>query len=232
MHDARRRAAVARALLAEAVGVPVAALEGIKLDFAELQATRGVSPGKAKRAALTNRTDILAALADYAAAESTLRLEIAKQYPGMWRLGPGYELDQEENKWRLGVSLELPVNRNRGRIAGAGAARGVSAAKFLQVQAKALAEIERLHAEWNGVRSKVEAAKEIAEEQRGQVSATERMKQAGRSERSSWCNGNSKQTRAPCYCRMLRHASERRGATSEDALQVPAGLPTTLPQRP
>ncbi|OAI57968.1 hypothetical protein AYO49_01630 [Verrucomicrobiaceae bacterium SCGC AG-212-N21] len=229
LHDARRRAAVARTMLAEAVGVPVSALSAVTLDYAELQAKHAVSMGQAKRAALTNRADILAALADYAAVESTLRVEIARQYPDV-HLGPGYTLDQNENKWALGVSLELPINRNRGHIAGAEAARELSAAKFLQVQARALAEIERLHAEWTGARAKSEAARKLVEEQRGQVSATERMKQTGQ---IGALDLVQRQLEANTSALLQQDAETReREALGdlEDALQAPVGLPI-LPAR-
>ena len=42
--------------------------------------------------ALTHRADVLAALAEYAAAEALLRSEIAKQYPDI-HLNPGYSFD-------------------------------------------------------------------------------------------------------------------------------------------
>ena len=56
--------------------------------------------------ALHSRADILAALADYAASQSALQLEIAKQYPDI-RLGPGYEYDQGLHKWGLAVGTDV-----------------------------------------------------------------------------------------------------------------------------
>ena len=228
LHDARRQSAVARTQLAEAVGLPTAALAEVKPDFTELNASREVSLGKAKRLALTNRADVLAALADYAAVESALRVEIAKQYPDI-HLGPGYQLDQEENKWSLGLSVELPVlNRNRGRIAEAEAARDVSEAKFLKVQAAALAQIERSHAEWTGTRAKAEAARGLLDEQRKQVTATERMKQAGEIGALELVQ---RQLEANTSALLLQDAETReREALGdlEDALQAPASLPPSV----
>ena len=80
----------------------------------------------------------MGALADFAASQATLRLEIAKQYPDV-RLSPGYQYDQGDNKWSLGLSVDLPVlNRNQGPIAEAKARRSEAAARFNAVQAKAL----------------------------------------------------------------------------------------------
>jgi outer membrane protein TolC len=42
---------------------------------------------------------VLAALADYAASEAALRLEIAKQYPDI-HLNPGYQLDAARTNGR------------------------------------------------------------------------------------------------------------------------------------
>ena len=88
----------------------------------------GVQP--VRRLAALNRSDILGALADYAASQSALQLEIARQFPDM-HIGPGYLLDQTDNKWTLGATLTLPVlNQNQGAIAEAKARREEMAARF------------------------------------------------------------------------------------------------------
>ena len=50
--------------------------------------------------------------------KSTLRLEVAKQFPNI-KLGPGYKLDQTDNEWTLGIGLKLPtiLNQHKGPIA-------------------------------------------------------------------------------------------------------------------
>ena len=53
-----------------------------------------------------NRADVRGALAEYAASQSALQLEIANQYPDL-HLGPGYGWNTGnagDNKWSLGVS--------------------------------------------------------------------------------------------------------------------------------
>ena len=85
----------------------------------------------------------MGALAEHAAAQSSLQLEIAKQYPDV-HLGTGYQWDQGENKWSLGLSAEIPVlNRNQGPIAEAEARRTEAAARFATLQAKVIADIDR-----------------------------------------------------------------------------------------
>jgi outer membrane protein TolC len=143
--DAERMRIEARGRLAEAIGVPVQSLDAIQLDYdwhppADI-ARELVSTG-ARRTALQSRPDILGALAEYAATEAALQLEIAKQYPDV-RLQPGYQYDQGDNKWSLGIVVDLPIlNQNQGAIAEAQARRRESAARFDALQAKVLAEID------------------------------------------------------------------------------------------
>jgi cobalt-zinc-cadmium efflux system outer membrane protein len=133
----------ARVQLAAALGVPVRALDGVAISFAALRMIPADVPAdEARRKALLNRSDILGALCEYAASQSALQLEIAKQYPDII-LGPDFQLDQTDNKWALGLSLLLPlINRNRGPIAEAEARRAESAARFLSLQAKVIGDIE------------------------------------------------------------------------------------------
>jgi outer membrane protein TolC len=145
MADGQRLAADARSRLAEAVGVPMQALTGIelKMDLSANVLGQEITSDAIRRQALLSRPDILNALADYAATESALRLEIAKQYPDV-HLQPGYEFDQGDNKWGIGINIELPVlSHNQGPIAEARARRQESAAKFNALQARTLAEIDR-----------------------------------------------------------------------------------------
>src|SRR5262249_39717111 len=83
----------ARAPLAAAIGVPVAAIDGIAIDFDAVATIPPAPPdASARRNAIFDRADLLASLADYAAAESALQLEVAKQYPDI-HLGSGYTYD-------------------------------------------------------------------------------------------------------------------------------------------
>ncbi len=176
--DSAKGAALARASLAEALGMSTSGLLGVKFSFAPFE---GV-PGKRnahRREALTHRADVIAALADYAAAESTLRLEIAKQYPDV-HLNPGYSFDQNENKWTLGIGLTLPIlNHNQGAIGEAEAKRKEAAAKFNAVQAKVLADCDRAAAAVSAARAKLATTDEMLGEQDKQMASEQRMVAAG-----------------------------------------------------
>jgi len=140
--DETRAKAAALAQLAKAIGVPVKALQKTIFTFDDLNVPAQMPIQELRRAALINRADILASLAEYAASQSTLGIEIAKQYPDIG-IGPGYEYDQGDNKWSLGLSFTLPLfNQNQGAIAVAEARREEAAANFNALQTQVLNEID------------------------------------------------------------------------------------------
>jgi outer membrane protein, heavy metal efflux system len=141
--EAARRTEEARAGLAVAVGLPRRALDGVTISFDDLRRPQPDLPaGEVRLHALINRSDILAALSEYEASQSALKLEIAKQYPDI-NLGPDYQFDQTDSKWTLGLAIELPIfSHNKGPIAEALAAREESAARFTALQSQVIAELD------------------------------------------------------------------------------------------
>jgi len=141
--EAARAKEEAMARLAAALGLPRRALDGVNFSFDSFRRPEPEIPaGEVRRHAVVNRSDILAALSEYAASQSALQLEIAKQYPDI-RLGPGYQLDQTDGKWTIGLAFDLPIlSRNRGPIAEAEARRMESAARFLALQSRVIGELD------------------------------------------------------------------------------------------
>lgn len=139
--------ATAHVQLATALGVPVRALDGVNLGFGALDHPPPIpahpDTGKLRREALTKRTDVQASLQDYEAAQSSLQLQIANQYPNI-TLGPGYNYDFGVNKYILGVGTDsLPIlNQNQGPIAEALANREQVAANFTGLQAQIIGAID------------------------------------------------------------------------------------------
>jgi outer membrane protein, heavy metal efflux system len=112
-------------------------------------------------AAMLNRLDLRAALARYDAAESKLKLEIARQYPDI-TLTPGYSYDQGDKIWSLGISaLMTMINKNRGLIAEATALRDVEGAQFQVLQASIIAELERAEASYLATLQELARAREF-----------------------------------------------------------------------
>lgn len=181
--DSAKLASIARASLAEALGMSLHGIEGAKFSFAAFESSNASAPSKQK--ALTHRADVMAALSEYAAAEATLRLEIAKQYPDL-HLNPGYQLDAGENKWTLGIGLTLPfLNHNEGAIGEAEAKRKEAAANFEAVQAKVLAEYDRAAATLAAAKTKLATTDALLEEQAQQIAAEERLLKGGAGDRTA-----------------------------------------------
>lgn len=144
---ALRRAAVRRdqalAGVAEAVSVPLDMVARIRFDFSAL-ALPMHPPARADvaRAALLNRIDLRRKLADYAAAEAAVKLEVARQYPDITLL-PGYFWDADESIWSIAfLGLLPPAARTKALIREAEARREVEEKAFLALQTAVLAEAE------------------------------------------------------------------------------------------
>jgi cobalt-zinc-cadmium efflux system outer membrane protein len=163
--EASRVKEEAMAHLAAAIGLPRKALDGVRISYDALSASPpDFSAHEVRRHAVLNRSDIMAALSEYAASESALHLEIAKQYPDV-SLGPNYQLDQTDSKWTIGLSLELPIlNRNRGPIAEAEARRAESAAGFLSLQSQVLGELDAAIEDYRIALLKSQAADDLLAE--------------------------------------------------------------------
>jgi outer membrane protein TolC len=125
--------------------------------FEHPPAAESFSPQKIQKEAVLNRLDVRSALAEYAATQSALQLEIARQYPDV-EIGPGYQYEEKNSFFTLGLSSTLPIfNRNQGPIAEAEARRKESEAAFLATQAQVIAQSETALARYDA------ALKELAE---------------------------------------------------------------------
>jgi outer membrane protein TolC len=177
--DAERVATEARVKIAEAIGLPAKAIEGVEFTFDLRAEDAELVSANARRQALLGRADILALLAEYAASQSALQLEIAKQYPDV-HFNPGYQYDQGENKWSLGLSVELPVlYRNQGGIREAAAKRDEVAARFLALQAQVISQIDRAMAARASATQQLRQLEELTRAQREIVAQTEASFKAG-----------------------------------------------------
>jgi outer membrane protein, heavy metal efflux system len=138
--------AEAKAALAASIGISVAGLQGLDFSWTDLDSPpspESLSPEEIQRDAVLNRLDVRRALAQYAAAEADLQLEISKQYPDL-QIGPGYTYEERNNFFVIGLSTTLPLfNRNQGPIAEAEARRKEAAASFLERQAQVIAGSEQ-----------------------------------------------------------------------------------------
>jgi outer membrane protein TolC len=179
--EAKRQASDAHAHIAEALGLPLKAIDGLEFtfDLTAAEAGQELTSSDARTQALHTRSDILASLAEYAASQYALQLEIAKQWPDV-HIGTGYQWDQGESKWSPGLTMELPVlNRNQGPIAEAQARREESAARFLALQVRVISEIDRALANIVLVQSQLTQSEALVQTLRQQAQSMEAVFKAG-----------------------------------------------------
>ena len=188
IQTAEGQVADAKAALAAAIGIPLAALDSVAFSWPEMDTPpqpESLSVGEVRRDAVINRLDIRRSLAQYAAAESNVQSEIAKQYPN-FNIGPGYTFEERDSFFTVGFSTTLPVfNRNQGPIAEAEGRRKEAAAAFLQVQAQVIEKSERALAVYTAALKEVSAAQRLYQLQQSQLQAVERSIRAGADSRLS-----------------------------------------------
>lgn len=181
----------ARVNVASSIGLPVNALDNILISnemVEQVPSLAALSLPDIRRRALLSRPDVLAVLAEYDAAESSVRLEIAKQYPDI-KLGPGYQWDQGQNKWIFGFSVALPVfNRNEGPIAEAEARRGEAEARFVALQARIIGAIDKATVAFNAASRNLATVNSLITFQKNQLDSLVAMYNAGEIDRDALLN--------------------------------------------
>lgn len=198
LSTARKRVAESRVMLATAIGMPVSALKGVMLDFSELsqppaldriklnnsECPIGRCTAPLREVALRARPDVLAALADYAAAQSALQLEIANQYPNI-QANPGYTWEMGQHRWLLGATaLQLPVlHQNQGLIAEAEAKRRELAVRFEALQLRIMGDIDRAEAGVAAVMAKWSAVEQQKRLQQANLQTAQALLAAGETDR-------------------------------------------------
>jgi outer membrane protein TolC len=172
----------ARAILAAAIGIPVAGLQGAQFAWPGVEnppTAESFSPEKIQRDAVVNRMDIRRALAQYAAAEAGLQLEIARQYPDI-NLGPGYTYEETHSFFTVGASSTIPLfNRNQGPIAEAEARRKEAAAALVERQAQVIARSERALAVYTSALKELSEAESLRKLQEDQLQITQQAIRSG-----------------------------------------------------
>ena len=211
--------------LVASIGVPLAAIEGIGVSWADLESppsAESVTPTQIQQDAVLNRLDVRRALSQYAAAEADLQLEISKQYPDI-QIGPGYTYEEGHNFFTVGFSTTLPVfNRNEGPIAEAEARRKESAATFLAKQAQVISESEQALASYAAaLKELAEADQSLQTLQDGQLQMMQQAVRLGEEDRLT-LNGVQIQSSVVARTRFdaLSRAQNALGAL-EDAVQRP-----------
>jgi len=175
-----RAVITARSHIAEAIGVPLTALDGRAISYRGLDtSSMPETLAELHASAAQHRLDLVQSLNRYAASQFALEQEIQRQWPDL-SIGPGYNLDQGEGKWALSLDFTLPVfNQNQGPIAVAEARRESVAAEFLAVQNHALAEVDRAWSHYQSTRADLATIASLQTQFRRQTQLVEVLQAAG-----------------------------------------------------
>jgi outer membrane protein TolC len=230
--EADARSVESDAALAAAIGVPVAALQQVRLAWPEWESPPSAEslPGdEIERDAVLNRLDVRAALAQYAAAESSLQLEIAKQYPDI-DIGPGYSYEEKQSYFTLGLAATIPLmNRNQGPIAEAEARRRQAQADFVQTQTEVISRSKRALALYAAALEGLAEADRFAGVQMRRGEATRKSVQAGEQGRLDLDDAEIERSVAErARLDALAHAQRALGDL-EDAVERPLAPGDALP---
>ena len=231
--DAQRQFAATRVNVADALGLPAAALDGVSLSFdlTRLEDSRRLTSSDARSTALLRRTDILGALADYAASQSALQLEVAKQYPDI-HITPGYSWNAGntgDHDWLIGITSLVPMfNQHKGPIAEAAAHRDALAARFLALQAKVIGDLNRAIATLRASENNAAVLGQLAAERAARQRSVEAQFKAGAVDRLEVL-GATLELAAAQLTRLDAQAQAQQAFGSlEDAIQSPLPVPSVV----
>lgn len=175
-----------KSTLGAAIGIPTTVLDGIDISWPDFD--RPPSPGsipvdQIRKEAVVNRLDIRRSLARYEAAESDLKLAIARQFP-KFNIGPGYTYEERNSFFTIGFSTSLPLfDRNQGPIKEAEARREQAAAAFLQTQAQVIENSERARGVYTAALEEVAEAQALCQLQEHRVGIIQQNIRAGTDDR-------------------------------------------------
>jgi len=222
--EAEHAALTARAALAAVMALPAPALDSLVPVLGPSSgcgSLDSIAPAEFAAGAVQRRTEVATALAEYAVAESRLRLEVARQYPDL-ELGPGFVWDEGVHRWTLALALPaLLGSRNRGAIMEADAARDVAGLHVAEAQDSVLADVDMAVQGCRGAALELVAADSV-------VAAAERL---DRREREAYERGETSGLEPArvelqlLRARRARRAAERRLAQAALELERAAGGP-------
>jgi outer membrane protein TolC len=230
--EAEAQSVESAAALAAAIGIPVAALNEIQLAWPEWESppsAESVPREAIERDAVLNRLDVRAALARYAAAESGLQLEIAKQYPDI-DIGPGYTYEEGRSYFTVGFAATIPVmDRNQGPIAEAEARRRKAQVDFVQTQSEVISRSQRALALYAAALDGLAESERFVDAQTRRGDATRKSVHAGEQGRLELEDAEIERSAAERARLDALARTQRALGDLEDAVQKPLAPGDALP---
>lgn len=236
VHIAEGQVNTTHAALAGAIGVPDAALAGKRLGWTSidrLPPPASLPSQSIREMTVFNRLDVQLALEQYEAAQSSLQLEVSKQYPDI-NLGPGYSYQQAIHGISLNLASVLPVrNHNEGPIAEAEAQRKVAGTQLLSVQSTVIADSDKALAQYAAAYTTLQAATQAVSQFEEQQRSAARLVKAGETEQFTAIAAELQTAVAERGRLEALHQTQHSLGLLEDALQKPLDATTvpTLPNR-
>lgn len=223
-----------RSTLANAIGLPVSALEGSIVESVNLESPpseEALPILKVQRAGLLHRADLRRTLADYGATDAALRLELARQYPDLV-LTPGYTFEEGFARYMLSASIQsIPLfHRNQGPIAATAAQRRQGGERFEALQSQAIGLMERALVQYRAALNEWrDASARLVSVQRDREEAARRALAAGEGDRLGLATVRLQSvTAARARLDALTRVQVALGAL-EDAMQQPLEAALSVP---
>ncbi len=224
----------ARAALAAAVGIPLSGLTGKSVNWDEAggpPAPDALPAWSVRMAAVENRLDVQHALEQYKAAQSSLQLEIARQYPDI-NLGPGYAYEEGVHLISLQMGAVLPLrNHNEGPIAEAEAQRKAAGAELLATQSAVISQTDQALARYDAAYAVLQAARHSAAEAEQQSRTADQWLKAGETDTLMAVSADIQFAVAERAQLDALHQTQLALGLLEDALERPID-PNTAPALP
>ena len=185
LNSEQSKSAEIRAVLAADVGLSNEKFAQLHLKTLDIESALASTPNtvQLQENALLNRLDIRRSLARYAAAESKIKLEIAKQTPDI-SLSPGFAFEFGDSIWSLGFSTLLNLlNKNPTLIAEATQLREIEGAQFEALQAGVIADVSQANAAYNASQQNLAQVKQQLAAQQTYTQKLQRQLEAGHIDR-------------------------------------------------
>jgi len=232
--QSRTRSVDAVARLAGAVGVPVAALDGVPVrwpDWAQVDELQVATPERWRSEALIARPQIVHALREYDLAEVGLQSEVARRWPQLhvtpaysWGGGGAREntLFGISSEGGVALSFELPLlNQHQGQIGEALARRTAAGEHLKAVQAQVFEQIDRAELAWPAARQAWDETRKAAGIAERQHETEQHALRAGASERGSVVAAQIAATEARLAMLQAAYTAEVVFGALEDAYRRP-----------
>jgi outer membrane protein, heavy metal efflux system len=224
----------ARVDLAEAIGVPARALDGVVLATESLdqppQVPDSALADSARQRALTERADVRDASARLEAAQADLQLHISYRWPDV-RIAPGYLFEQGNNRYEATIGLEWPPSIE-GPIAEARARRDLAANRLLALQARIIGQIDRAVSAWRTSAQQAASAEALLARAQQRESAAQAQFDAGSLDRPALLASRIDRIGAQLSLQAVRERQRRAMAALEDALEQVLEAGPTAPFPP